>query len=153
MIGKIFSNIGFEIQSFETTTADNTDRGEKLSVIRTKSDAYQCAHIFVEKFGKDILLSISKTLKAFCVNRVETVYLYLPLTCPETSYLCSEFESMGFFFGGLRPGKEGTIWLLLQYLNNQKYDYDKLRFCSDFGQELMQYIKNHDPNLDGTEPN
>ena len=150
MIAKIFLNIGTEVQSYEEVKAPNdadTDK-DTMSTIETKSDAYSCAHIFVKKYGIDILRCVSKTLKAFCVNRIETVYLFLPLDYPETSFLCVEFEAMGFFFGGLRPGKEGKTWLMLQYLNNQKYEYEKLRFCSGFGQELMEYIRVHDPNID-----
>lgn len=148
MIGKIFLNIGAEVQSYETATARNNIGVERTSVIETKVDAYSCGHIFVKQFGNDILRSVSKTFRAYCVNRYETIYLYLPLDCPETSYLCSDFEAMGFFFGGVRPGKNDKTWLLLQYLNNQKYAYEKLCFCSGFGQELMEYSRNHDPNFE-----
>lgn len=148
MIAKIFSNIGTEVKLYETATVENNKGPEKMSVIETKGDAYSCVHIFVQQFGNEIIKNVNKTLKASCINRVETVYLYLPLDCPETSFLCSDFESMGFFFGGLQPGKEGKTWLMLQYLNNQKYNYEKLCFCSAFGQELMEYVKKHDPNIE-----
>jgi len=148
IIAKIFSNILTEVHLFETVSPNNNHDGERMSVIETKGDAYSCFHIFVKQYGNDVLKVVNKTLKASCVNRIETVYLYLPLDCPETSYLCTDFEAMGFFFGGLQPGNEGKTWLLLQYLNNQKYAYEKLHFCSDFGQELMEYIRNHDPNYE-----
>ena len=146
MIAKIFSNIGIEVQLYETATAGSNNITDKMSVIETTGDAYSCVHIFVKQFGNDILRNVNKSLKTSCINRVETIYIYLPLDCPETSFLCNDFETMGFFFGGLQPGKEGKTWLLLQYLNNQKYEYDKLHFCSAFGEELMQYIKKYDPN-------
>ena len=146
MIAKIFLNINIEVQLYETATAENYKDSEKMSVIETTGDVYSCVHIFVKQFGNDILGNVNKSLKTSCINRIETIYLYLPLDCPETSFLCNDFETMGFFFGGLQPGKDGKIWLLLQYLNNQKYEYDKLHFCSAFGEELMQYIQKHDPN-------
>lgn len=148
MIARIFANISAEVQLYITAAAENDNKGESMSVIETKADAYSCAHIYVKQYGTDILKNVNKTLKAFCVDRVETVYLFLPLDCPETSYLCSEFEDLGFFFGGVRPGRDRETWLLLQYLNNQKYAYEKLVFCSDFGKELMEYIRNHDPNYE-----
>ncbi|MEI6764619.1 MAG: ATP-binding protein [Bacteroidota bacterium] len=148
MITKILKNIGVDIELCETAAKPNGNDSEMNSAIETKSDAYLCGHIFVKQYGNDIQKRISKTLKAYCVSRIETVYLYLPLDSPETAQQCSAFEALGFFFGGLRPGNDGSIWLLLQYLNNQKYDYESLRFCSPFGQELMDYIRNLDPNTE-----
>jgi len=148
MIEKIFSNIGIEVQLYETATAENYKGLEKMSVIETSVDVYSCVHIFVKQFGSNILQNVNKSLKTSCINRAETIYLYLPLDCPDTSFLCCDFETMGFFFGGLQPGKDGKTWLLLQYLNNQKYEYDKLRFCSAFGEELVQYIKKYDSNIE-----
>jgi serine/threonine-protein kinase RsbW len=148
MIAKIFSNIGIEVKSFETASAENCNVTDKMSVIETIRDVYSCVHIFVKQFGYDIISIVNKTLKNSCINRMETIYLYLPLDCLETSFMCSDFETMGFFFGGLQPGKDCKTWLLLQYLNNQKYDYEKLNFCSTFGNELLEYIKKYDPNIE-----
>jgi serine/threonine-protein kinase RsbW len=150
MIVKILQNLGVDplVGSVaEEVTLKDQDQPRRC-MIETKTDAYACAHIFVKQYGNDIQLNVGKTLKSLCVDRIETVYLFLPLEFPETSIHCKDFEALGFFFSGVKPAKGHKAWLLLQYLNNQSYDYNKLVFCSDFGRELMSYIRKCDPNCE-----
>ena len=84
-------------------------------------------------------------LRRWRIDRLETIYLYLPLLQPSTAGLCAAFEEMGFFFSGLRPGRRGEDWLVLQYLNNQRYDYSLLKAGTSFGRELIDYVREHDP--------
>jgi hypothetical protein len=67
---------------------------------------------------------------------------------------CQKFEELGFFFAGVLPrpakpvspkGMTGGDWLCLQYLNGARIDYDRLQIYSDFGQELVGYIRERDP--------
>jgi hypothetical protein len=82
------------------------------------------------------------------------VYLNLPLGDPHTAVLCQKFEELGFFFAGIlpRPAKpvspEGVIsgdWLCLQFLNGAHIDYDRLHIYSEFGQALVEYVRERDP--------
>lgn len=114
--------------------------------IQVKTDTYLSAKIYLEIYGEDALARIGITLKSLCVSRVETIYLNLPLNKPETAFLCSNFEEMGFFFSGVQPGFDDNDWLVLQYLNNQIYPYEKLQFASDFGRSLVKYVQSCDPN-------
>jgi hypothetical protein len=68
--------------------------------------------------------------------------------------LCHGFEELGFFFSGIlpRPGEpaaqEGTPTrdlLCLHYLNGSPVDYERLQIYSDFGRELMEYVRMRDP--------
>jgi hypothetical protein len=56
------------------------------------------------------------------------------------------FRKAGFFFGGIMQTAEGKDYLMLQYLNNQMYNYDILEVFSDFAKELVTYIRHHDPS-------
>ena len=85
-------------------------------------------------------------LKDLCLQRIETIYLNLPLNSPHTAELTHEFEGMGFFFCGIMPGSEGRDQLILQYLNNQVIDYGQIQVNTEIGQKLLAYIKRHDPN-------
>lgn len=108
-------------------------------------DPYQCGRIFVRSCGTDSVEQVRRILRSWCLDRLETIYLYLPLLQPPTAALCARFEDMGFFFGGLRHGRAGADWLMLQYLNNQRYDYGQLKTATPFGQELVDYVRARDP--------
>jgi anti-sigma regulatory factor (Ser/Thr protein kinase) len=113
--------------------------------IELKLDNYQAGHIFVHEFGRDTVSMVRTNLRRWQLDRVETIYLYLPLLQPGTATLCDKFEEMEFFFSGLRVGRGGKDWLVLQFLNNQRYAYDLLQAATSFGQELIDYVREHDP--------
>jgi serine/threonine-protein kinase RsbW len=147
IIEKIYANLAITNRTLNTVINEKSIFKVGAGIIETKVDSYLCAHIFIKEYGKDIIVNIRHSLKAFCLNRIETIYLYMPMDCPETSELCADFESMEFFFCGIKPGKGYKEWLVLQYLNNQIYPYENLKFASEFGKELMLYIQSEDPNL------
>jgi serine/threonine-protein kinase RsbW len=147
IIEKIYANLGIANRILNTVFNGKAVSKNEAAIIETKVDLYFCAHIYIKEYGNDSIVNIRHSLKAFCSNRIETIYLYMPLDCPETSELCGDFEGMGFFFCGIKPGKGYQEWLVLQYLNNQIYPYEKLQFASEFGKELMLYIQSEDPNL------
>jgi len=111
-----------------------------------KTDSLLCSHLFIHEFGTDSLEKTKSITKKACINRIETIYLYLPLNHWHTPEFCQLIEERGFFFAGIRPGKDDNDWLVLQYLNNQKYDYESLKLFSPIGQALLNYIKTQDPN-------
>ncbi len=105
------------------------------------------ADIMVDSYGIDIMDIVKRNLKAICLLRFETIYLYLKLDNPITALLTEEFEKMGFFFSGIMPGSTGNDELILQYLNNYVIDYSQLKIASDKGNEMLAYIRQRDPNL------
>ena len=54
---------------------------------------------------------------------------------------------MGFFFAGILPESRIGDALILQYLNNVRLEYDKIQLLSDISKELLNYIKERDPNI------
>ena len=109
------------------------------------TDSFQAGHIFIHAYGRDAVHQVRTSLRRWQLDRLETIYLYLPLLQPPTAGMCASFEEMEFFFCGLRHGRGGQDWLVLQYLNNQRYDYGQLRAASGFGQELIDYVRERDP--------
>lgn len=108
-------------------------------------DNFQAGHIHVDSYGRDTADQVRRNLRRWQLDRLETVFLYLPLLHPATALLCTSFEDMGFFFSGLRPGRKGQDWLVLQFLNNQRYDYGQLKAASPFGREMIDYVRERDP--------
>jgi anti-sigma regulatory factor (Ser/Thr protein kinase)/GNAT superfamily N-acetyltransferase len=116
------------------------------AAVETATDSYHAAHIYVHRYGTDVRDQVAAALRMLCVNRVETIYLYLSLTDPETARQTARFEESGFFFGGVFPGRSGRDWLVLQYLNNQRLDYGQLRTATEAGREIVEYVRACDPN-------
>ncbi|MCX6269883.1 MAG: hypothetical protein NTU44_01445 [Bacteroidetes bacterium] len=143
IIREIYNNT--DIDFTPGIMSDNEDLPDR-SEIQIKTDNHLCSHLFIQRHGHDIIDRVKSTTRAACVHRIETLYLYLPLNQWYTSFCCRYFEGNGYFFTGIRPGKGENDWLVLQYLNNQNYPYDKLVCNSRFGQRLLNYIKSKDPN-------
>jgi serine/threonine-protein kinase RsbW len=144
MILRIYENIGQAVNIISEYPKHDTEN--ELAEIEVSADSYGCSHIYLKHYGKNTKTIISKTLKSICVSRIESIYLYLPLECTETISYCAEFESLQFFFGGIIQKKDNMDFLMIQYLNNQVYQYNNVIVFSDFAKELLTYIQKHDPN-------
>ncbi len=144
MIEKILERTGV---NYKRGSADSSQKlPNRHAEIKTVTDKFAAANIRVKVYGLNTITDVARNLKGLCVDRLETIYLHLPLSDPLTPMVCMEFEKMGFFFSGIMPGTvEGSL-LILQYLNNQKLDYDKIATASDLGGELVDYIRSRDPS-------
>lgn len=110
-----------------------------------KDNYHQKGHVFINSYGHDTLSQVQRCLRLWQLDRLEVIYLYLPLSQPSTAIFCQSFEEMGFFFSGIRPERPGRDWLVLQFLNNRRYAYDQLKAATDFGRELIEYVRDKDP--------
>lgn len=143
MLGLICDHLGI---AAEFAGSSETAAAPELGTLEHEVDHYQAGHIHLIRYGNDTLAEVRAILHGWCLDRLETIYLYLPLKQPDTALLTASFEQMGFFFGGLQPAQAGNDQLVLQYLNNQRYDYTLLKAATPFGQLLIDYVRNHDPN-------
>ena len=109
------------------------------------TDTQLCGYMVIRNWGSDTLRQVHDVLRRWCLDRLETIYLYLPLSQPATAVYCKDLEERGFFFAGLMPGLDGADWLVMQYLNNQRYDYKTLKAATSFGKTLIDYVSNCDP--------
>jgi len=117
-----------------------------ISELEEKTDANLTAHIVLRRYGDDAIPPLRAVVRRYCLDRLETLYLYLPLWDPATAHFCPRCEELGFFFAGLKPGSAGTDWLVLQYLNNQRYDYGRLQAATPFGRAIIDYVRDCDPD-------
>ncbi|MEE4257849.1 MAG: GNAT family N-acetyltransferase [Bacteroidales bacterium] len=146
MILRIFNNIGFVPEEKKPQVSISDLKGQR-SIIRVKPDhAFVTVGMQVDRFGEHTVKKVTEDLRQFCIERYESIYLTLNLHDPYTALLAEEFEKLGFFFAGIHPADEESSYLVLQYLNNQKMDYELLEIDSAFGKELVEYVKRCDPN-------
>jgi len=106
------------------------------------------AFMRVSKFGKDIVDLIAFRLHELCLQKIDCIYIDLPLSHPMTQQICAPLEMNGFFFAGIIPEMFDGDVLRLQYLNNVDIDFEKVTVVSDFGKELFDYVvKAHEREL------
>ena len=112
------------------------------------------ALIEIADYGPGTEQEVKNKLRDLCYEGIAVVYLYLPLGDPHTAAACQHFEELGFLFSGIQPRPQQPVGsdeacsgdlLCLQYLNGPRIDYDLLQIYSDFGQELVQYVRGRDP--------
>ncbi len=146
MLAQICDNLGIAVTFADSSSLiDLPEQG----VLKQDVDHHQAGHISVLVYGRDTLLQVERILRGWCLDRLETIYIYLPLQQPSTSCLTASFEELRFFFSGLRLGQVGGDKLVLQYLNNQRYDYSALKAATPFGEKLIDYVCMCDPDGSG----
>ena len=101
---------------------------------------FNIASIIVEQYGVDIVQRIKTTVKEFCIKKVDTIYLELPLCDANTIYFANDFRKLGFFMGGVIPEFRNGDVLKLQYLNNIYIDPAKIVVASERGERVLSYI-------------
>lgn len=105
-----------------------------------------CAIIKVHGYGSDSVREVRRILRDLCLKQVAAINLLLPLDDPTTAFITAKLEKLGFFFAGIHPETGRGDSLILQYLNNIPFDYDKVQTFSDLARDLLAYIRRHDPN-------
>lgn len=146
MIARIAQNASITVTfAAASVEAPLTDPGE----MDARTNSQKCGHLVIRRWGCDTLHQVGEVLRCWCLDRLETIYLYLPMNQAATAVYSTELEDRGFFFAGLMPGHAGVDWLVVQYLNNQRYDYSVLQAATPFGKDLIEYVWNCDPSSCG----
>ncbi len=130
-------------------------RGERSEVcgaptaLQVSSDkVLNAAKIRVLRLGEDVFFLVKKATRDLCCDGFASILLWLDLQDPQVSAAVEDFEKLGFFYSGVLPfAMDGHHALILQYLNNLKIDYEKIKVYSELGQALLGYVKSCDPNL------
>ncbi|MBF0497932.1 MAG: ATP-binding protein [Deltaproteobacteria bacterium] len=91
----------------------------------------------------------SASRKAF-QKKVDIIYVLLNLEDADLNDTVEFLESQGFFFAGIQPhGIMNKDALVMQYLNLENFNWDKIKVASPVGQELFDYIKDEKKRLHG----
>ncbi|MCX7018744.1 MAG: GNAT family N-acetyltransferase [bacterium] len=114
--------------------------GEALLDAQINSDVGN-ALLRVARMGANLRDIVRARLRGLCLNKIDCIYLDLPLAEPATAYMCAQMELLGFFFSGIIPEitENGDV-LRLQYLNNVPLDPARIVIYSDFAKDLLNYI-------------
>lgn len=139
MIISISKDIGLDVKVGKHPLINMKPSHHFSKVELIKDDAFKTVKVFINHFGKDLLLQIKHTLHQLKNERYEAIYLFLDLADYHTESEGKKMESLGFFFAGIMH-EHNRINLVLQYLNNQEYNFESLKIDSEFGKQLTQYV-------------
>jgi len=140
IIENIYQNIGYErdfIIENQESDYKITDPGHISVSIR--SDHNQ-GILTVSKFGNNTLNEIRFHLKQLCLQRIDCIYVDLPLNQSGSGYKATKLRELGFFFGYVIPEYSDSDVLRLQYLNNVDISRDDIKTASEFGEKLLNKI-------------
>src|SRR5262249_43325421 len=116
--------------------------------VRVRTD-HNTAFLLVREFGQDLVGLVRFRQRELFRQRLDCIYLDLPLGDPGAADFCGPLEALGFFFGGILPEYyEGDV-LRLQCLNNLNIDAQQIQLASDFGKELLAYVLRAQPSSAG----
>jgi len=149
MIKKIYEMSGLNRKiekATEKNISQNIDEKSQIDVkVQTEPGR---AFMKVSQFGKDVVELIGFRLRELCLQKIDCIYVDLPLNHPMVQRICAPLEMKGFFFAGIIPEMFDGDVLRLQYLNNVDIDFEKVTVVSDFGKELFEYVvKDHEREL------
>ena len=147
-IAKLYENLG--VNAVAAAPTNRMQPGLAVdSIFKVKSSVFipdGVAVIEIVRYGKNVVGEIRNLLKQLCLKHYDLVLMYLSMSDTGTFYLTEEFEKLGFFFSGILPGASGGEALILQYLNNVPIDYERIQLHSRMGREILDYIRQKDPN-------
>jgi anti-sigma regulatory factor (Ser/Thr protein kinase) len=113
---------------------------EKSRVDINVKTELKLAFLRVTEYGEDLEELIKFRLQELCKQRMDCIYLDLPLSSPATQRFCATMEMLGFFFGGILPELCDGDVLRMQYINNADLELADVQLATDFGRELLQYV-------------
>ena len=140
LIASVYEHVGFPRHVV-------TEDGGSLSRLRYAGTTnvsirhdHNQAHIRVERAGRKTLDEVRFQLKHLTLERLDCVYVDLPLKQRGAGYIAGELRKLGFFYGCLVPELGDGDVLRLQYLNNVEVAKDDIKTASQFGEALLDAI-------------
>jgi serine/threonine-protein kinase RsbW len=140
LIETIYGRIGFEREYIsENNNSKYSKKGNGHMTVSIRSDHNQ-GIITVNKFGKGTLDEIHFHMQQLCLQRIDCIYVDLPLNNKGAGYIACLLRELGFFFGYVIPEYSDSDVLRLQYLNNVEISKEDIKTASPFGEKLLDTI-------------
>jgi len=144
MIKKLYSGIGVKI--IEKSSVEKQTNASLTELSDSIVSAINIAEIILNKTGSDTLEQIQGITKKICIAKVDIIYLLINLEDCNAVELIERLEEMGYLFAGIFPHYHHENTLVLQYLNNLKFDYNQIQSHTPLAKELKNYVQSLDSN-------
>lgn len=138
VIRRIYENASFHRVLGEPESASGASPEPTRCAVNVNVDL-GLAFMRIASFGGDFRTEVHANLRQLCQRKIESIFIDLPLSRPETAIHCQALEDMGFCFAGLVPEFADGDVLRLQYLNNVTLELENVVLVTDFGRELYAY--------------
>ena len=140
VIEKIYKRAGLKRKTKKALRKVLLTLPEQAKVdVKVLSDS-SAAFIRISEYGQDIKDLVRVRLKELCHNKIDCIYIDLPLSHPATANVCYSLEFLRFFPAGVIPGSFAGDVLRLQYLNNISICPEEISVYSEEGKELFDYV-------------
>jgi len=141
ILKKVYTNLGLqrEVNKVESGATHQTVIVNSSLATIMKPDL-NVAMISISRIGHDAFDLARTQLKELCLNKVETIYVEMPLDTPASAVLAERLSDIGFMLSGVVPEFRNGDYLKMQYLNNVRVDPDKIIIASELGKELLNEI-------------
>jgi len=147
MMTQLFHNIGVDV---ECLLSKNPAPEEKQCITEVKIHSLRSlAEMYILAYGKDTLPVIRREMRKIFADDIQVVELYLSLADPVTPAIVPQLEELGFIFTGILPETAQKDSMIMQYFNGVHINYDDVILISDLAQELLDYVRWHDPYDEG----
>ncbi|MBN1345574.1 MAG: GNAT family N-acetyltransferase [Phycisphaerae bacterium] len=144
VIERLYENAGISVN---TRDGGSNDKPRQCELHTRKIAMLNTGMIEVSAAGDDCMAEIKRAWRSLCLDKTDAIYAHLDLEDPATPAICSGLEDIGFFLAGILPdGLRGRDALILQYLNNLRIDFDRIKLHSTAANELLDYIRQLEPS-------
>ena len=137
----------YKVNGLDRTIQEQDQRQDQLAVLPPAGQLSSQVHtdtrrafLTMEAYGQDTPIAVRSQLRQLCIQRLDCIYLDLPLAQPATAVFAKDCREFGFFLGGVIPELLDGDMLRLQYLNNVEISPEDICVVSDFGQTLLTAI-------------
>lgn len=101
----------------------------------------ELALLRVTEWGRDGVDSLRARVAQLRRDRTAVIELQLPLADPHTALWMPNIEALGFRFGGVSPGADGSEdHLLLEFVGDPGFNYAALNIASETGKQLRKHM-------------
>jgi serine/threonine-protein kinase RsbW len=144
IITEIYGNLGVSVTIHKPGTECEYHPEQKISEEVVSS--LSCIRIYIHRMSSDTVSEIKKITRHYCNNKIDNLFLYLNMEDEVTMSRSGLFEEMGYFFAGIFPYYVFPHTMILQYINNSVYDYEKISGYSPLAKKIKEMVKAANPN-------
>ena len=138
MIKMLYQGIGVNVNKREVL------RKRKKGITRLQDTiipVINIAEIILQSVGDDVVEVVRQTTKKILLGKVDIIYIVLNMDDHDAMILVDELENMGYIFAGILPCYHHEKTLILQYINNIKFDYSLITAYTAQAKALKSYIE------------
>ncbi len=141
IISRIFQDLEIPIEFSNIVKMNNSFLLENDPISITTKGDFGLTNITVNYYSLDIEEKIKSTVNELCCKGIKVITLSLNLEDYNTIYYTEVFEKIGFFFSGILPYSSPGHALVLQYLNGNRIDFNKISIFYETGKVILEYVK------------